>query len=139
MKRIRMLVLAGAMAVALPFGLATAGATGDSGTPTTSVSIKATADYDAAGAAVDVGLYVRCYGGSGAVVVDLEQSPPETPYPMQFHSGSQLVVCDGQTRSVAVTLGGFGGDAGRAKVTATLTSQVTKVTKAWRYVTIVNV
>ena len=44
MKRIRMLVLAGALAVALPFGLATANATG--GTPANFVSIDPYADFD---------------------------------------------------------------------------------------------
>jgi hypothetical protein len=137
MKRIRLLVLAGVIAVALPFGFTTAGATSTS-TKSTTVQIKSTADYDAGGLAVDVGLWVRCYGGSGSVSVSLHQYPPETPYPMSFYSGPQLVVCDGQTHSVAVTLGGFGGDAGRAFAKATLISQGTKTTKASRWITIVQ-
>jgi hypothetical protein len=133
MKRLRMLVVLGAIAVALPLGLTTAKATDSSGT---TLTIRERADYDAGGLAVDVGLYVRCQGGSGSVAVQLDQYPPETPYPMAFYSGPQLVVCDGKTHSVSVTVGGFGGDAGRAKATATLTSEITKTTTASRWITI---
>jgi hypothetical protein len=136
-KRIRLLVVLGVVAVALPFGVSAVGATG--GTGTTNVTIHAHADYDAAGLAADVGLNIRCQGGSGSVIVDLDQYPPETPYPMQFHSGSQLVVCDGYTHTVSVTVGGFGIDAGRAKATATLTSEGTKITTAQRWITLVEV
>ena len=124
MKRIRLLVLLGAVAVALPFGLTTARATDTTGT-TNSVTIQQYADYDAAGLVLDVGLYVRCKkvtgNLNGLVTVQVEQYPPQTPYPIGFGSGPQPVVCDGQTHAVGVTVGGEGFDAGLAKATATLT------------------
>jgi hypothetical protein len=121
MKRIRLLVLAGVIAAALPFGITSVGATGSTGS-TTSVTIRDRADYDFVGTTIDVGLYVRCSGGSGSVIVNLNQYPPETPYPVATGSGPQIVACNGQTHSVAVTVGGFGFDAGRAKATATVTA-----------------
>ncbi len=55
MKRIRLLVLAGAVAAALPFGMTTASATGGSGpAPRSPSSDKA--DYDFIGTQLDVGL-----------------------------------------------------------------------------------
>jgi hypothetical protein len=118
MKRLRLLVLLGLLAVALPVGLAPAGATGT----TNSVTIQEHADYDAAGFILDVGLYVRCYGGvNGLVDVMVEQYPPQTPYLLGFGSGPQPVVCDGKTHTVGVTIVGEGFDAGRAKATATFT------------------
>jgi hypothetical protein len=127
MKRIRLLILLGMVAVALPLGLlqGMAKATGSSGT-TNSVSINQYADYDFMGTNLDVGLIVNCTGtptdNSGAVVVRVDQKPPETPYPFGAGSGPQIVVCDGRSRSVAVTIDGFGFDAGKAYATATLTS-----------------
>ena len=123
MKRIRLLVLIGAVAVALPLGLIPAKATG---TTTNSVTIQQYADYDAAGLVLDVGLYVTCKGNgtiahNGLVDVWVEQYPPQTPYPVGFGSGPQSVVCDGRSHAVGVTVGGQGFDAGRAKATATLT------------------
>jgi hypothetical protein len=136
MKRIRLLVLAGAIAVALPFGLTHASATGT----TTSVSIHEQADYDAAGLVLDVGLTVRCYGGvNGLVDVTVEQFPPETPFPVAFGSGPQSVVCDGRSHTVAVTIVGEGFDAGRAKATATLTVPMQAGKTASRWITIVEV
>ena len=41
---------------------------------------------------------------------------------MAAGSGPQAVVCDGQTHSVAVTVAGFGFDAGTAWATADLTT-----------------
>lgn len=121
MKRIRLLVLAGALAAALPFGLATAKATGGSGTTTSSVSIDYYADFDTAGTNIDVKLYVRCTGTAVANVT-LKQSPPETASPLTVGSGPQpLVVCDGRTHSVGVTVFGAGFDTGKAYATATLT------------------
>jgi hypothetical protein len=136
MKRIRMLVLAGALAVALPFGLAAAHATGS----TTSVTIHEQADYDAAGFVLDVGLNVRCYGGvNGLVTVQVEQYPPETPFPVGFGSGPQPVVCDGKSHTVGVTIGGEGFDAGRAKATATLMVPMKPTVNSSRWITIVEV
>jgi hypothetical protein len=123
MKRIRLLVLIGAVAVALPLGLTTAKATG---TTTNSVYIQQYADYDAAGLVLDVGLYVTCKGNgtvahNGLVTVQVEQYPPQTPFPIGFGSGPQPVVCDGRAHAVGVTIVGEGFDAGAAKAKATLT------------------
>jgi hypothetical protein len=145
MKRLRLLVLLGAVAVALPLGLTTAKATGDP-PPANSVTIQQYADYDAAGAILDVGLYVRCRGNgtvahNGLVSVQVEQFPPQTPFPLGFGSGPQSVVCDGTAHAVGVTIVGEGFDAGQARATATLTpgagggSGVTKV----KWITIVVV
>ena len=129
MKRIRLLILLGMVAVALPLGLlqGIAKATGSSGTGS-SVSINQYADYDFAGAILDVGLHVTCTGGSGAVDVTVTQAPPETPYPGGAGSGPQIVVCDGQSHAVAVTIGGFGFDAGKAVATASLVAPSGDVT-----------
>jgi hypothetical protein len=119
-KRIRLRILLGALVVALPFGLLSTGvaaaqsASGD-------VSIEPNAQYDVVGAILHVGLRVTCTGGAGGVVVEVTQSPPETPYPVAFGSGPNSVVCDGQTHEAAVTIFGEGFDAGSALATATLT------------------
>jgi hypothetical protein len=121
MKRIRLLILLGMVAVALPLGLlqGIAKATGGSGTGS-SVSINYYADYEFAGGILDVGLHVACSGGSGAVDVTVTQEPPETPYLMAAGSGPQVVVCDGRSHSVAVTIGPGVFDAGKATAKATL-------------------
>jgi hypothetical protein len=122
MKRIRLLVLLGVVAVALPLGVVFAGgagATGSSGTGS-SVSINYYADYEFVGGILDVGLHVSCTGGSGALDVTVTQEPPETPYLMAAGSGPQTVVCDGRSHSVAVTVGGGIFDAGKATAKATL-------------------
>jgi hypothetical protein len=108
-------------------------------TGTAQVTIKSPADYDFVGTTIDVALEVRCSGGSGSVIVNLNQYPPETPYPVATGSGPQIVTCDGRTRSVAVTVAGFGFDAGRAKATATLTTPSLSTVKAQRWITIVAV
>jgi hypothetical protein len=136
-KRIRLLVLLGAVAIALPVGLTSAGATGTP--PANSVTIQQYVDYDFVGTQLDVGLYVRCKGGSGSVIVNVSQSPPQTPYPVGAGSGPQIVVCDGQTHSVGVTITGFGFDAGRARATADLTTASGGSAHAERWVTIVVV
>jgi hypothetical protein len=119
MKRIRLLVLAGVIAVALPFGIATAGATGTSG-GTATVSINQYADFDTAGAMIDVGLNVSCTGES-VVDVTLKQTYPETGSPVTVGTGPQpLVACDGRNHYVGVTVFGAGFDAGRAIATATV-------------------
>jgi hypothetical protein len=132
------LCAAAAAAVAAPLALipSVAGATGGTSTGS-SLSIKSTADYDFVGTTIDVGLQVRCSGGSGSVIVDLSQAPPETPYPVGAGSGPQIVVCDGQSHGVAVTVAGVGFDAGKAKATATLTALSGNVTKS-SWVTIVQ-
>ena len=141
MKRIRTLTVLGTLAVALPIGLlpGVAKANSGSGSPN-QVTIQPQASYIIAGATIDVGLYVKCQGGSGEVVVNVTQSPPQTPYPMAAGSGPQTVVCDGQTHSVAVTVAGFGFDAGTAQATADLTTaSPTVVTHAQRSIDIVVV
>jgi hypothetical protein len=121
MKRLRLLVLLGAIAVALPVGLATAKATGGTATKP-SVYIDQYADFDFAGTNIDVKLLVRCTGTTVANVT-LQQSPPETGSPVAVGSGPQpLVACDGQYHSVGITVVGFGFDVGWAKATATVTS-----------------
>jgi hypothetical protein len=124
MKRIRFIILLSAMAVAMVVPVV-AKATGSTGT-TNSVTIQQYADYEAAGFMLDVGLYVRCKGNgseaqNGLVSVQVNQSPPQTPYPVGFGSGPQPVVCDGTYHAVGVTIVGEGFDAGLAKATATLT------------------
>jgi hypothetical protein len=128
MKRVRLLVLLGAVAVALPLGLTTAKATGTTGT--NSVSIDPYADFDTFGGNIDVKLYVRCTGTTVAEVT-LKQSPPETGSPVTVGVGSNpLVVCDGNTHSVGVTVGGAGFDTGYATATATLLGVPGDVVKA---------
>jgi hypothetical protein len=120
MKRIRLLVLLGAVAVALPLALLSAGVAAAQ-SASADVSIEPNAQYDVVGAILHVGLRVTCTGGAGGVVVEVTQSPPETPYPVAFGSGPNSVVCDGQTHEAAVTIFGEGFDAGTALATATLT------------------
>jgi hypothetical protein len=122
MKRIRLLILLGMVAVALPLGLlqGIARATGASGA-SGRVSINQYADYDAAGTFLDVGLQVACtdpLGTAGNVQVHVSQSVPETPYPVAEGDGTQEVVCDGRSRYVTVSV--FGGvfDGGKAKAIA---------------------
>jgi hypothetical protein len=130
-----MLTLLGSLAVVLPIGLQQGVAQADSGPQ---VIIQQDASYNLAGAVINVGLDVKCQGGSGDVVVNVTQSPPETPYPMAAGSGPQTVVCDGQMHSVAVTVAGFGFDAGTAWATADLTTgSPTVVAHAQRTITIV--
>jgi hypothetical protein len=130
-----MLTVLGSLAVVLPIGLQQGVAQADSGPQ---VIIQQDASYNLAGTAINVGLNVKCQGGSGDVVVNLTQSPPETPYPMAAGSGPQVVVCDGQMHTVAVTVGGFGFDAGTAFATADLTTgSPTVVAHAQRTITIV--
>jgi hypothetical protein len=129
MKRIRLLVLATAIAAALPFGLTAANATGSTGS-TNSVSIDQYADYDVQGSNIDVKLYVRCTGTTIAEV-ELKQAPPQTGSPATAAVGANpFVVCDGQTHSVGVSLIGAGFDVGWATATAKLLGQPGDVVKA---------
>jgi hypothetical protein len=122
-KRIRLFTLFSVLAVALSVGLLSgvAEASGGGGS-LNQVTIQPQASYNFAGTMINVGLDVKCQGGSGEVVVNLTQSQPETPYPMAAGSGPQTVVCDGQMHTVAVTVGGFGFDAGTAWATADLST-----------------
>jgi hypothetical protein len=136
-----MLTALGILAVALPIGLqqGVAKADGGGGSPN-QVIIQPQAQYILAGQTIDVGLYVKCQGGSGDVIVNVTQSPPQTPYPVAAGSGPQVVVCDGQFHSVAVTVVGVGFDAGQAWATAELsTSSAIDVAQAQRWIDIVVV
>jgi hypothetical protein len=134
MKRIRLLVLAGAVAVALPFGLSTAGASGSSGS-TNSVTIREHAQYDFNGTYIHVGLTVRCSAASTplpTVYVFVHQPYPETPVPTGADgAGFTNVVCDGKSRSYAVTIPPGKFDAGRAFATAELGTPPTATAKRW--------
>jgi opacity protein-like surface antigen len=113
-----------------------AGATGSTGG--NSVYIEQYADYNLSGTSLDLGLQVRCTGGEGSVSGSVSQSPPQTPYPVTFSTGVQAVVCDGKTHAVALTVDGFGYDAGQANATVTLTVPSTlKTTTAKKCITIV--
>jgi hypothetical protein len=121
MKRVRLLVLLGAIAIALPFGLmhGVAGATGGGGT---SVSIKQYGDYNAFGTQLDVGLLVRCSGGMGLAEVTVTQDSPETGIPTTGTGFNPAVVCDGRTHSVGVTIIGSVFDPGKAWAEADVTA-----------------
>jgi hypothetical protein len=136
MKRIRLLVLLSALAVALPVGILSGVAKATGGTTTTDqVSINQYADYDLP-SLLQLGLQVRCYGGEGLVEVQVDQYPPETPFMVSFGSGTQPVVCDGKTHSVGVSIVGEGYDAGKALATATLTGPSAKITIVKRWIII---
>ena len=121
MKRIRLLVLLGMVAVALPFGIlqGVAKATGSSGT---SVSISQTADFNTFGTELDVNLLVRCTGGSGLAEVEVKQEMPETGIPADGRGFNPAVVCDGRTHSVGVTVEGVVYDPGKAYAIADVTA-----------------
>jgi hypothetical protein len=137
-KRIRMLTVLGILAVALPIGLLPGVAKADGGGP--QVTIQEEASYILAGSVIDVALNVRCQGGSGDVVVNVMQSPPQTPFPVGAGSGPSPVVCDGQTHEVAVTVTGFGFGAGQAWATADLSvGSPTVVAHDQRWINIVVV
>jgi hypothetical protein len=120
MTRIRLLTVLGAVALAVPLALLSSGVAA-AAQATADVAIEPNAQYDIQGSILHVGLRVTCSGGAGGVVVEVTQSPPETPYPVAFGSGPNSVVCDGQAHEAAVTIFGEGFDAGTALATATLT------------------
>ena len=130
-----MLTLLGSLAVVLPIGLQQGVAQASNVGP--QLTIQPQASYNFAGTVINVGLDVKCQGGSGDVVVNLTQSQPETPYPMAAGSGPQTVVCDGQMHTVAVTVTGFGFDAGTASATADLTTDSLATAHAQRTINIV--
>ncbi|HEV2241656.1 MAG TPA: hypothetical protein VGR98_11490 [Streptosporangiaceae bacterium] len=117
MKGIRVLTVFGVLAVALPVGLLSGVAQADD---SPQVTIQQYASYIEATSVINVGLDVKCHGGSGEVVVNVTQSPPETPYPVGAGSVPSPVVCDAETRPVAVTVFGFGFNLGDAFATADL-------------------
>jgi hypothetical protein len=142
MKRLRLLVLAGVLAVALPLGMTAAGATGGS-PPPNSVSIKEKAQFNFNGTYIEVGLTVRCQANSNAlrtVEVFVHQDFPETPSPTGANGlGVSTVVCDSRARDYAVTVPVGKFDAGRARATATLDPVLGPTATAQRWITIVHV
>jgi hypothetical protein len=142
-KRIRMLTVLGVLAVALPIGLLPGVAMADDGGgQPNQVTIQEEASYILAGSTIDVGLNVKCQGGSGSgeVVVNVTQSPPQSPFGAGAGSGPSPVVCDGHTHPVAVTIFGFGFGAGQAWATADLSvGTQTGVAHDQRWITIVVV
>jgi hypothetical protein len=143
MKRIRLLVLLGLVAIALPLGLLSGVAKATGGTTTNQVTIDQKAQYDLDGTILFVGLRVRCKPSSltelGQVFVRVQQYYPETPYGDADGDGHQSVVCDNTTHTVGVTINGIIYDEGRALATAVLvppgadllTGQGTVTTKKW--------
>jgi hypothetical protein len=122
MKRIRLLVLLGVVAVALPLGLIQ-GVAGASGSSATSVNISQYADFNAAGAELDINLLVRCTGPNGIAMVTVNQETPETGVPDTTGEGFNFaVVCDGKTHSVGVTVVGVVYDPGKAYAIADVTT-----------------
>ena len=119
MKRIRLLVLLTALAVALPLGVLSgvAKATGGDGS---SISINQNAQYDAYGGIIHVGMRVRCPASPlfGTITVTVTQEPPESTLPANGTNIVKDVVCDGQTHTVGSTILGDHFDAGRAYATA---------------------
>jgi hypothetical protein len=132
MKRVRLLILLGMVAVALPLGLLQGVAKAVTGT---SVSIAPTADYNLAGTSLDVQLFVRCTGGSGVATITVTQTTPETGDPAAIGTGFSTVVCDGQTHTVGITATGGVFDPGKAKAVAEVTAPSGKA-KAVKYITI---
>jgi hypothetical protein len=115
MKRIRLLVLLGLVAIALPLGVFFAGGAGAAGSSGTSVSISQTADFNAFGTELDVNLNVRCTGPAFQLAtVKVTQSNPETGVAAIGVGSNPTVVCDGQTHSVGVTVKGAVYDPGKA-------------------------
>ena len=133
-----MLTLLGSLAVVLPIGLQQGVAQAASGPQ---VIIQQDASYILAGGTIDVGLNVRCQGGSGSgqVVVNVTQSSPPSPVAGgAAGSGTSSVVCDGRTHPVALTVFGFDFGAGQAWATADLDiGTQTGVAHAQRWITIV--
>jgi hypothetical protein len=139
MKRIRLLVLLGVVAVALPLGVVFAGGAGatGSGTRTNSVSISQYADFNTFGTQLDVNLLVRCTGGSGVAKVVVNQPTPETGVPDTTGTGFNFaVVCDGKTHSAGVTVEGVVYDPGKAYAIADVTTLDGGKAHAERWITI---
>jgi hypothetical protein len=141
MKRIRLLVLLGMVAVALPVGLLQGVAKakrptgGTTSTTETEVSIRQYADFNLNGLQLDVGLNVRCTGGLGLATVSVTQTTPDSPHPVTG-GGTKDVVCDGQTHSVGVSVVGVLYDAGKAYATADVTSDSGGTAHAERWITV---
>ena len=115
MKRIRLLVLLGLVAIALPFGVVFTGGAGAASSSGTSVTISQTADFNAFGTELDVNLSVKCTGPAFALAtVTVTQSNPETGVAALGGGSNPTVVCDGRAHSVGVTVKGAVYDPGKA-------------------------
>jgi len=111
-------VVAATAAVLVPQA---AGATGSTGGTGDSVYIAPYADYNLAGLSLDLDLVVSCKGPlTGTVDGSVTQQPPETPSPVTLSTGFSVVVCDGRSHTVGLTVDGAGFDDGKAKATVTL-------------------
>jgi hypothetical protein len=120
MKRIRLLILLSVLAVALPVGILSGIAKAAPSPDGSEIIINQNAQYDAVGGIIHVGLRVRCPAGlPGTLEVFVEQDPPETSMHADGTSLAKQVVCDGQSHTVGVTVGGINFDAGRAHAIAT--------------------
>ncbi len=86
------------------------------------MSIQQYADYNTFGTQLDVGLHVRCSGGTGIAEVTVTQDSPETGIPTTGTGFNPAVVCDGNIHSVGVTLIGAVFDPGKAWAEADVTS-----------------
>jgi hypothetical protein len=136
MKRIRLLVLLGVIAVALPLGVVVAGNAGAAGSTrtTTSVSISQYADFNFAGTQLDVNLLVSCtsMGGLGVANVSVTQDRPEAGGTATGDGTNIKVVCDGKTHSTGVTVVGTIYDPGKALATAeVIAGSGTATTSKW--------
>jgi hypothetical protein len=141
MKRIRLLVVLGALAVALPLGLTAAKAAGTTSGSSGSVSIVSPAQYNFEGTYITVQLYVSCPPagaiGTGVVNLTVDQEYPETPVLAGAH-GTFIadVVCDGRSRAVGVTVPVGPYDAGKAFATAVLVPPSGSTVEASRWIQI---
>jgi hypothetical protein len=148
MKRIRLLVLLSALAIALPVGVLSgvAKAGGSTGS-TSSLSIDQNAQYDALGGIIHVGLRARCpFIGidpvtneaiPGTIHVHVTQYPPETVLLAEGDNFVKEVVCDGQTHTVGATIFGANFDEGRALATANFTFPDTATATATKWINII--
>lgn len=110
---------AAAAAVAFPSAAGATGSTG--GIVRDSVSIAPFADYNLSGFSLDLDLVVTCKGPmTGTVNGSVTQQPPETPSPVTLSTGFSVVVCDGRSHTVGLTVDGAGFDDGYAKATVML-------------------
>jgi hypothetical protein len=74
--------------------------------PLTTLSISGQADYISQ-SQINVYVAVKGTGGTGSVFVQVQQANP--PFPPQSGFGSTGIICDGQRRTYAVSVFGFGG------------------------------
>jgi len=113
--------VAATAAVLVPQAAGATGSTGSTGGTGDSVYIYPYADYNLSGASLDLDLVVKCKGPlTGTVNGSVTQQPPETPAPVTLSTGFSVVVCDGKSHSVGLTVDGIGFDDGKAKATVSL-------------------